>query len=450
MRLFFILLATIALSTNLAYAQYSVVANKNDSTQINTKSKNPFWKRTIAPAILFSLSAASWQADAEVRSIRNRYTPNFRSKLDDYMQYAPGATAFALKLSGIRGRNKLGRSAISWGGGMIIMGGLVNSIKYSAKVMRPDGSTRNSFPSGHTATAFMNATFLHKEYGHVNPLYSVLGYSMSTYTGVSRSLNNRHWLSDILAGAGIGILSTELSYLIVDSFYKNKGDFFSDFDTKIEIENPSFVSIKIGQSLYIDSQSIGKLGLDGAIEGAYFFNRRWGIGGEIGFMHMPFGQSSIEDWEDLAELSEIIDNPYIDVQSLGMSTFMIGSYYSKFIGSKFIFQAKALTGIGFGIGGDIDIKGDKKNTEILTEIEIPFMEYDISNTWIVGGGTSITGMIAPTMGLSLYVDYKYANPNLKIKLSSDYTNVKPDEKILDKSRMSINALSVGLKLTSFF
>lgn len=450
MRLFLSLFITIFLSTSLTYAQYTAVTDKKDSTKTNIKNKDPFWKKTIAPVALFGLSAAGWQADTKVRSIRNRYTPDFRSKLDDYTQYAPAATAFALKLSGVKGRNKLGRSAISWGGGMLIMGGLVNSIKYSAKVMRPDGSTRNSFPSGHTATAFMNATFLHKEYGQVNPLYSVLGYSMSTYTGISRSLNNRHWLSDILAGAGIGILSTELSYLIVDSFYKNKGDFFSDFDTKLEIENPSFVSIKLGQSLYIDSESIGKLGLDGALEGAYFFNRRWGIGGEIGFMHMPFGQSSIEDWEDLAELSEVIDNPYMDVQSLGMSTFMIGGYYSKFIGSKFIFQAKVMTGLGFGIGGDIDIKGDKKNTEIPTEIEVPFMEYDVSNTWIVGGGTSITGMIAPTMGLSLYVDYKYANPNLKIKLSSYYTDVNPDDKIVDKSHMSINALSIGLKLTSFF
>lgn len=450
MKSLFIFSLSIFLLTNIAYAQYSPVVKENDSIKVNINKKNQFWKNAIAPTALFSLSAISWQADTEVRSIRNRYTPNFRSKLDDYMQYAPGATAFALKLSGVKGRNRLGRSAISWAGGMLIMGGLVNSIKYSAKVMRPDGSTRNSFPSGHTATAFMNATFLHKEYGNVNPLYSVLGYSMSTYTGVSRSLNNRHWLSDILAGAGIGILSTELSYLIVDSFYKNKGDFFSDFDTRLEIENPSFVSIRIGQSFYIDSHSIGDLGLEAAIEGAYFFNRKWGIGGEIGFMHMPYGQDELEDWDAMTELSEVLNNPYMDVESLGMSTFMVGGYYSKFIGSKFMLQAKALTGLGIGIGGDIDIKGDKKNTDTPTEINVPFMQYDVNNTWILGGGVSFTAMVAPTMGLSLYADYKYANPKVKIKISDYYDNIDQKEKLLDNSHMSINALSLGIKLTSFF
>lgn len=78
---------------------------------------------------------------------------------------------------------------------------------------------------------------------------------MSIYTGISRSLNNRHWVSDILAGVGLGVFSAELSYLIVDAFYKNKGDYFSPFDVKNELDNPSFVSVKLGQSFYIDDRS---------------------------------------------------------------------------------------------------------------------------------------------------------------------------------------------------
>lgn len=443
---FFCLIVIFYASVSLsAQSRHSVLLK--DTIDYQSEHKDVFWKKTIAPATLFALSAVGWQADTKVRSIRNRYTPNFRSKMDDYTQYAPGLTAFGLKLSGVKGRNKLGRSAITWGGGMLIMGGLVNSIKYSAKVMRPDGTTRNSFPSGHTATAFMNATFLHKEYGHVNPLYSVLGYSMSTYTGVSRSLNNRHWLSDILAGAGIGILSTELSYLIVDSFYKNKGDFFSEFNVLDEIENPSFVSVRIGQSFYIDAESIGKLGIEGAIEGAYFFNKKWGIGGEIGFMHMPFGREDIDDWD---ELTEVVDNPYLDMESLGMSTFMVGGYYSKSFNKKFILQGKVLTGVGFGIGGDIDIKGDKKGTDTPTEIDVPFLKYDVGNAWVVGCGTSFTYMMAPTLGMSLYADYKFANPKTKISVSDYYQNLPEVNEIVDKERLPINALTVGLRLTSFF
>lgn len=75
---------------------------------------------------------------------------------------------------------------------------------------RPDGSNNKSFPSGHTATAFMAATMLHKEYGGRSPWYSIAGYSMATVTGVSRMLNNKHWLSDVLVGAGIGILGVSV------------------------------------------------------------------------------------------------------------------------------------------------------------------------------------------------------------------------------------------------
>ncbi|MCG8580987.1 MAG: phosphatase PAP2 family protein, partial [Bacteroidales bacterium] len=77
-----------------------------------------------------------------------------------------------------------------------------------------------SFPSGHTAQAFLAARFLDKEYGENMPWIRWLGYSMATTTGVCRIIKNRHWASDVLLGAGIGFLSVDLSYLI---FRKRKG-----------------------------------------------------------------------------------------------------------------------------------------------------------------------------------------------------------------------------------
>ena len=56
-----------------------------------------------------------------------------------------------------------------------------NSENLTAKEMRPDGSTANSWPSGHTATSFVGATILHKEYGLTrSPWYSIAGYSLAT------------------------------------------------------------------------------------------------------------------------------------------------------------------------------------------------------------------------------------------------------------------------------
>lgn len=418
----------------------------SDSISSHYKKNDTFWKHTIAPGVFIGLAGATWKADTDVRAIRNRYTPNFRSKLDNYTQYAPGAVALGLKLSGVKGRNKLGRSIINWGGGMLIMGALVNGIKHTAKVMRPDGTTRNSFPSGHTATAFMNAAFLHKEYGHMSSMYSILGYSMSTYTGISRSLNNRHWLSDILAGAGIGILSTELSYLIIDSFYKNKGDFFTSFDGKYEIEKPSFVSIRMGQSFHIDMNSFEALGIEAGIEGAYFFNKHWGVGGELGFNHIPYGKETLDFLAD-EDFPKEITHKEIDIQSLGFSTLMVGGYYAKFLGKKFILQGKILTGLGRGTGGSIDIRGNRVESGN-EEVNVPFLEYTVKNTWTIGSGISITGLIAPTLGISLYIDYKYANPKSEIRVSSQYPEL--GELFVDKERLPLNTLSGGLKLVSYF
>jgi membrane-associated phospholipid phosphatase len=441
MKKYFLLILSFVALSNVLTGQVSV----KDSVVLSLKQKDPFWKYTIASAVFGGLSAATWQVREKVMVIRNRYLPDFHSQLDNYLQYTPAVTAFALNLSGVKGRNKFCRAVVSWGGGMLIMGGLVNSIKYSAKVRRPDESSKNSFPSGHTATAFMNASFLRKEYGHINQLYSILGYSMATYTGISRSLNNRHWVSDILAGACIGILSTELSYLIVDNFYKNKGDFFTFFDVKNEVEKPSFVSVKFGQTFYMDGlKSFGKLGLEGTLEGAYFLNKKWGIGGELGFMHIPFKPAAME-WD---ELPEDIANPQTDVQSLGFPALMVGGYYSKILGRMFILQGKILAGIGAGIGGDIDLRAERKTGEKWVETTIHLAEYSVKNTWVIGGGASLTMMVAPTLGLALYADYKYASPKAKISISEYYREME-DESSND-SQMILSALSVGLKLASFF
>ena len=118
---------------------------------------------------------------------------DFKTGIDDYTQFFGPAMVVGLKLGGYEGRSDwprlLASAAMSYG----IMAGFVNGIKYTAKEMRPDGSTANSWPSGHTATAFVGASLLHKEYGLTrSPWWSVAGYGVATATGVMRVLNNRH------------------------------------------------------------------------------------------------------------------------------------------------------------------------------------------------------------------------------------------------------------------
>ena len=230
---------------------------------------------------------------------------DFKTGIDDYTQFFGPAMVVGLKLGGVEGRSDWGRLLASAGLSYGIMAGFVNGIKYTAKEMRPDGSTANSWPSGHTATSFVGATLLHKEYGLTrSPWYSVAGYGVATATGVMRVLNNRHWVSDVMSGAGIGILSTELGYALGDILFKGRGLLRNDL--LIDSETPSFFGISMGVGLggknidfsYDDLQNkerydeeLYDLSEDDRLqfrsatvvdaEGAYFFNKYVGVGGRF-------------------------------------------------------------------------------------------------------------------------------------------------------------------------
>lgn len=66
---------------------------------------------------------------------------------------------------------------------------------------RPNGSNKNSFPSGHTAAAFSGATFIHRRYGFQR---AIVPYLMAGFTGYSRIQSDMHYFHDVVAGAAIG------------------------------------------------------------------------------------------------------------------------------------------------------------------------------------------------------------------------------------------------------
>ena len=107
----------------------------------------------------------------------------------------------------------------------VFLNSTVYFIKNTSHQQRPDGSSYTSFPSGHTAEAFASAEFLRQEYKDVSPWYGVAGYAAATATGLLRIYNNKHWMSDVVAGAGIGIASTKLAYWLYPSI---KRKFFHD------------------------------------------------------------------------------------------------------------------------------------------------------------------------------------------------------------------------------
>ena len=376
---------------------------------------------------------------------------NFKTSIDDYTQYFGPALTLGLKLGGMEGRSDWPRffasAAMSYG----IMALLVNTIKYTAKEMRPDGSTANSWPSGHTATSFVGATILHKEYGLTrSPWFSVAGYGIATATGVMRVLNNRHWVSDVLSGAGIGILSGELAYALSDIFFKGKGLRRNDIPGMASvIDHPSFFSISMGlglgsrdldfgmkeygwsDDLHLKFQAATAVGA----EGAYFFNPYFGIGGRLRVKSSPIkGWDKIVDfaWEDVAslydEISQLDDEDLVDIESTiddidfviesdHLTEFAgdVGLYFNFPLSNRFALGSKLLVGRSIMQELNLDAKvagkeykeGDEplKPTGNDYDIEWDYFTLGGNKTWKFGTGISLTYAYKQNFSWKVFLDY---------------------------------------------
>lgn len=149
--------------------------------------------------------------------------------IDNWLQYAPAFSVFGLRAAGVPGKNSLRDEIFLYLMSNAVMASIVNPLKFATHLQRPDGFGKNAFPSGHTATAFVGAEFLNQEYKDRSPWYSVAGYTLATGVGFMRIYNNRHWMRDVATGAGIGMISTKLSYWLYPKIKK-------DFSGKRELE----------------------------------------------------------------------------------------------------------------------------------------------------------------------------------------------------------------------
>ncbi len=164
-----------------------------------------------------------------VRGLRNMHTPLFHQSYDNYLQLFPGILLIGLKLGGVKGKFEWKRLLTFIVLSIILTQLVVNSLKLACGVLRPDESNFFSFPSGHTATAFMTATLLYKEYGFKSVWVGIVAYAAAIITGMTRILNNRHWMIDVIVGAALGILLTEMTYRMVKIIFKDRGLINTDY-----------------------------------------------------------------------------------------------------------------------------------------------------------------------------------------------------------------------------
>jgi len=196
--------------------------NLADSVSIGRSISAKFQKvsKLAVPVMLIGYGFTSLdnslirQADKHIRHELLEEYPHFSTKLDDKLQYAPGIAVYALNIMGVKSKHNLFDRTALYLISNSIMGFSVNFLKDKTAKLRPSGADRRSFPSGHTATAFVAAEFMRQEFNDISPWYGYIGYSLAGATGALRMMNNQHWLSDVLAGAGVGILSTKLTYFV--------------------------------------------------------------------------------------------------------------------------------------------------------------------------------------------------------------------------------------------
>lgn len=382
----------------------------------------------------------AFRQDYKNTHANTRLVTHFKTEIDNYTQYFGPAMVLGLKLAGVEGRSTwprlLASTAMSYG----IMAAFVNGIKYTAKEMRPDGSTRNSWPSGHTATSFVGATLLHHEYGMTrSPWYSIAGYGVATATGIMRVLNNRHWVSDVMSGAGIGIMSTELAYALSDIIFKDRGLLRGPLNSGGDIiNNPSFFSISMGIGLggktidfnkedYVkpaklednifadeeveeDDETVSEM--DGInlkfqastvfnVEGAYFFNKYVGVGGRLRVKSSPIkGWSNLLDQargdisDMLKELGEDDDETFRDMitdyelniesDHLTEFSFDLGGYFNIPLSSRFALGSKLLFGRSVMQELDLDAKFTGNHKELT-------IDFNKNNPELIEVGLQNTG-----------------------------------------------------------
>ena len=194
-------------------AQYATSAGINQkSTHGNASSA------LLVPSLLIGTGLATmfdhgWFSSYEAQEYLQEKHPDFHCNIENYLMFLPAAGVYGLNLAGIEGKNGFTDRSVIYFVSLGLTLATTTILKTGAGVERPDGSDFRSFPSNHAAIAFASATFLYEEYKTTSIWYGIAGYSVATITGVLRMLNNRHWMSDLLVGAGFGILWTKAIYL---------------------------------------------------------------------------------------------------------------------------------------------------------------------------------------------------------------------------------------------
>ncbi len=186
-----------------------------DSTHVMPVQGNKVLKKMIVPTTLILGGFIISGGDFEKRSqtdIRAYVGKDFKSEFDNYARYAPIAQMYAADILGVKSKNHWFDQSKNLVIAIVVTDFITTRMKRSINKKRP-GNIKESFPSGHTSLAFTTAGMLYQEFKGTSPVLAYSGFGFATATAGLRVMKNTHWISDVIMGAGIGILVTEVIYL---------------------------------------------------------------------------------------------------------------------------------------------------------------------------------------------------------------------------------------------
>ncbi|MBF2707011.1 phosphatase PAP2 family protein [Flavobacterium soyangense] len=189
---------------------------QTDSLTTKPKQKTTLLKTTVLPISLITggllISGSAFEKSFQ-ESVRNSVGEDFSTSVDNYTRYAPIVELYAADALGIKAKNHWFDQTKNLTLSIIITDFITFKIKKISNKTRPNGNGNpDSMPSAHTSSSFTNATVLYQEFKDTSPLLAYSGYGFAATTGALRITNNAHWLSDVLVGAGIGMLVTNVIY----------------------------------------------------------------------------------------------------------------------------------------------------------------------------------------------------------------------------------------------
>ncbi len=207
---------SVALTITLPMEMYGRQADC-DSLSANNRSAENYkfeWRQTILPVSLIGVGAVALAPSfirTGSRNITNSVIDirgnNKRLEFDDYIQYLPVASSLMLGCASVKAKHSFRDRVLIIATSYTTLAVLTNIPKFCIDEKRPEFAGYNSFPSGHTATVFMGAELVRIEYGG---WYGISAYTIAAGVGFMRMYNGRHWLHDVVVGAGVGILSARV------------------------------------------------------------------------------------------------------------------------------------------------------------------------------------------------------------------------------------------------